>query len=240
MRKLSKIKKIAAMERMMTVPEPAVQRGEKVDLAEHVKGAPYRYRHGWVPRTPQIEMPARVNDSVLQAYSDNGYAKINNELRRTRGNTAAMTGHLDEGAFTLPTSRAVQLLDQSFGTLSAPTKVYRTVTPDALGLSEGDDPAKLIGKVIKDSGYLSTTTGRSSEMDAPISLELSVPKGVKAINMRPYSLNSFEEELLLSRNQEIKITGVKPDTRTSVNGVKRRYVVTGKVLLPSATRRQTP
>jgi hypothetical protein len=240
MRKMTKIKKIAAMERMMTVPEPAVQTGKKVDLAEHVKGAPYRYRHGWIPRTPQIEMPAQVHDSVLQAYSDNGFTKINGELRRTGGNPRSMTGFLDEGAFTLPTGKAVEQLDASLGTLTAPTKVYRVITPDALGLSEGDDPTKLIGKVIKDNGYLSATLSRGSEMDAPISLELTVPKGAKAINMQPYSLNSFEQELLLDRNLKIKITGVKPDTRTSVNGVQRRYVVTGKVLVPSATRRQTP
>ena len=87
--------------------------------------------------------------------------------------------------------------------------VYRGCSYDAIGndlLHMSDE--QMIGHVFLDRGYVSTSMSKKTAFGGDLLLKINLPKGCHAANIEPLSeAGSYEEEVLIDREQLFQITG---------------------------------
>jgi hypothetical protein len=86
--------------------------------------------------------------------------------------------------------------------------LYRTVPPSAFP----DNVESLVGTVLSDKGYLSTSARRGGYTEGSnrdVSIRIAAPKGTPALWMRPVSSVKSEDEVLLGRNLPLVVTDVR-------------------------------
>lgn len=107
-----------------------------------------------------------------------------------------------------------KLLDEAIST-SIPTPhpimLHRGISGEFSGnLMKMHNEGTLIGSVIKDGGFLSTSLTKkvasdfATNGDNPIVISMSAPKGTKGV-----SIQGSEAEFLLGRDRKVRITGIE-------------------------------
>ena len=161
--------------------------------------------------------------SALKAYGREDYAVLNSRLRhepydKMPEKYQEMTKNMDS-AFTKQTP------------LASDTKVFRGVNyGNAFGSAK---PDSLVGKVIEDKGFMSTTTSVDvAGTFGSTRLNIVVPKGTKVVNMAQ-TLQSVaakqERELLLPRGTKLQITHVA-QTKGGFLGIGKETFIEAKVV----------
>jgi len=142
----------------------------------------------------------KIMDSI-KAYSGNDYQNINNSLR-----------HLD----TLDDSNAskVKLMHMELKHSSLPedTVLYRGTSTDALGSLKGLPPDQLVGNVITEDAFMSTSTASSvasNNFPGNMQMVINAPKGSQGLNISNISYFTSENEVLFDYGQQMMITGAK-------------------------------
>ena len=99
---------------------------------------------------------------------------------------------------------------------------YRGMSLEAFG----DDPSNMIGAIIEDNGYTSTSLSRTEAdrfaffvrdretKQTPLIAKINIPKGTNGAYLEGV-LDMKEQEFLLSRGSQFRITSVVPDTATA-------------------------
>jgi hypothetical protein len=229
---------------------------DHLDFSEHVPDGPQRYRHGWIPINP-LDVPTTAQRSKAKAaYAkaqmlafDRLHGAKDGEFRHfnynatddsrligitkppAKFNVSEITKYSDSdlnGALRrghVPDDRQLQQIDQSFSKTTINGLLYRDMPADALG----PDLAGLVGKTVKDRGYLSTTWNPGQHMADPglIRVKIKVPKGTPAIFVEPHSIHAEEGEVLLPRNTKLKVEKVEtvdgvPLVTVRVVGIRTR------------------
>lgn len=143
----------------------------------------------------------------IDRYAGGGHERLNAYLRKSR--------YVNPGDARTLKRRAARL-DSAIGKGKIPENVilWRGVDPKRAGI----DPAKLDGgAVLTDAGFVSTSLSRDSAEAAVFGkgaalFRLKVPKGSHAASTQEAVSRSGENELILPRNGQIRVTRV---TRTA-------------------------
>jgi len=138
----------------------------------------------------------------ISDYSKDDSSEINRHLR---GQTTENIGEV---------YAKVQKLDKAFEVMPRTPedmKVARFVRGDVAGLMTP-------GTTFKDNGFISTTIDpdmsfESFEGEADWKIHIAVPKGSKAIYVAEKSQYPWEQELLLPRGSQMRVTGKDPKTK---------------------------
>lgn len=151
-----------------------------------------------------IENDPKLYDAV-SSYTSNGYIDINRRLRGLRlgDGTDSYAWLVDEQIANL--RKAMDI----FGGLKEDVVLYRGTTHKWISkkkLDEGD-LGKLVGTVISDKGFLSTSVVRKvadgfvrhnqTTSDPGYIIEYRVPKGTKGLYVGSLSFLDYEEEVIL-------------------------------------------
>lgn len=138
---------------------------------------------------------------AIKSYSGNDYRNINNSLR-----------HLD----TLDDSNAskVKLMHTGLKHSSLPedTILYRGTSTDALGSLKGLSPDDLVGNIITEDAFMSTSTASSvatNNFPGNMQMIINAPKGSQGLNISNISYFTSENEVLFDYGQKMMITGAK-------------------------------
>ena len=91
--------------------------------------------------------------------------------------------------------------------------VYRGGPPDILGKYKNIPDNELVGKVLLDKGFMSTSTVKGSEFGGSVKLEIFVPVGAKGAYLSDgiSAVGECEHEMLFDKGCRMKIVGVKYD-----------------------------
>ncbi|MBA4496350.1 ADP-ribosyltransferase [Paenactinomyces guangxiensis] len=137
---------------------------------------------------------------AVRAYTGNNYANINNVLRGIEHSYQGKNGQY------------VDLISQALKKHPVPedVMVYRGAGKVALGKYQNLPPDQLVGKVIEDKGFMSTSVNPSSAFSNDIMFNIKVPKGTPGAYVGGLSHFPDEMELLLDKGQKMIITEVKP------------------------------
>ena len=136
----------------------------------------------------------------------NDYATLGDFLD---ANDALRAGRDDE-----PTKRFVATMDRSKAPLPDDLILTTSMSPDAFGLTPETMHAEeggiedFTGKLIADRGYLSTKIGNPVRQPGDITLTVATSKGTQAIIP---GRGRADPEVILDRDQELRITKVDPD-----------------------------
>ncbi len=89
--------------------------------------------------------------------------------------------------------------------------VYRGGPPDILGKYKNLSDKELVGKVLLDKGFMSTSTVKGSEFGGSVKLEIFVPAGAKGAYLSDgiSAVGEGEHEMLFDKGCRMKIVGVK-------------------------------
>lgn len=87
--------------------------------------------------------------------------------------------------------------------------MYRGTTNDALGYLQGLSDEELVGHVIRDGGFMSTTLLQESSFMGSLQLEIAVPAGAPGAYVGSLSRFPDEAEVLFDAQQQLVITGVR-------------------------------
>lgn len=154
--------------------------------------------------------PEAQRDAVRD-YTGSGYVAVNSELRRASGDVAAIQDQRVRGRVR-NIDRAVKRHETTEDTV-----VYR-------GFSHPDDPASLVGQIITDQGYFSTSaSARTSEGFAKSNAELRTGTNPVLIRLHVRSGekvaagHAYESELIMRRGSRIIVIDhdLHPTARTS-------------------------
>ena len=158
---------------------------------------------------------AAITDSeakALDTYKNKNFKKINNSLRKKSDMDSA-------------TSDTVKGLDSAIDKqkpLSKKTELYRGIISADIAKAARKDPGSMVGKVITDDGYMSTTTSLAvakgfagasfGAKSGSVVMRISAPKGTKAVEMDKFGdkkkYTNKEAEMLLARGSKIKINKI--------------------------------
>lgn len=141
--------------------------------------------------------------SAISAYTGTAYANINAVLR-------GIDSRFTEGNH----QRAKNIHSAlSRARLPADCVVHRGTSRAALGrLADMPDQA-LVGHVISDDGFMSTSLKKEDAFGGEVQLEIHAPKGSRAAYVGSISqLGHHESEVLFDCGQDMRITGVRRDT----------------------------
>ena len=142
---------------------------------------------------------------ALEAYTNNQYRNINGYLR---GNRTFPIEYTELGKFYIWNLHN----SLSRATTAEPITVYRGLLNNAV-LNEYKNVSDyvLIGKVIRDPAFMSTTfeLNIAKEYSKDTILKISVPKGVHGIYIGEYAAYAYEKEFLLDKDQIMKIDSVE-------------------------------
>ncbi len=133
----------------------------------------------------------------------NYYRNINKKLR-------GKTLFYDEGN----RERATMIHNAlSKSEVPCPCTVYRGGPPDILGKYKNMSDEELVGKVLLDKGFMSTSTVKDSEFGGSVKLEIYVPAGAKGAYLSDgiSAVGEGEHEMLFDKGSRMKIVGVKYD-----------------------------
>ena len=146
-------------------------------------------------------LPETIKAS-LKAYTGLSYKSINKALRGFGLAGAATQQHIIRIQKAFATTPPIQKTIQ----------VKRGINRIALdnmakqaGLAGAD--ALLPGHIIQDKGFVSTSSGEG--FSARVKLHITVPAGGKAIDVKPISKYSHENEILLPNGTKFKINEIK-------------------------------
>ena len=149
-------------------------------------------------------------DYAIGDYTGGGYWDINSYLRKT-GDWGNINAEF--------VKQQIKGLDSAISRyeLKDNIRVQRGVTEGALdGLISqyGDDNAGLIGKIYKDSGYMSTTAlkGNAVANAKPVIFDIEVPSGTGRgayVNQLAGQYQDTEYEFLLARNSKFEIIAIE-------------------------------
>lgn len=162
----------------------------------------------------QMGRPTSGQQSALRTYSGSTYHEINGHLRQGKpisGNTYAKS--IQDSMRPMPESVVAR----------------RGTSLNALGVHSPEELASSIGKTFKEPGFSSTAVGGSGQFGGSVNLIIQVPKGAKAVWLKPYSNIPGENELLLEAGTRFKILKVEQKT-SPYGGVTN--VVTVRVEVP--------
>ena len=96
--------------------------------------------------------------------------------------------------------------------LEHPCTVYRGVGSDALGKLEKLPDEKLVGRLLKDAAFMSTSLNRKDAFQGAVLFEISVPQGARGAYVGHLSqAKHYESEVLFDCERSLKITGVRRD-----------------------------
>lgn len=169
-------------------------------------------------QTAGIDEALRIQNAIGD-YSDQGYQYVNAALRVARGDMARIPETLPAGVRgVIPSHYSVGRVEKmvegidaamSRSALTHDIEVWRGVSDD---LMFGPDASgSLVGRVLADDGYLSTSSGRAlgrfTGNRAGIEMRIRVPAGTRAIgieNSQP-GLRG-EREILLERGLTLRVT----------------------------------
>ena len=145
--------------------------------------------------------------TALQDYTKeqpNYYRNINDKLR---GKTFFWESGNHERA---------QAIHEALQRSSVPCDctVYRGASNDALGKYRNLSDSDLVGKVLLDKGFMSTSTIKGSEFGGDVKLEILVPKGSKGsyLGNGISVAGESEHEMLFDKGSRLKVIGVYRDT----------------------------
>jgi hypothetical protein len=138
--------------------------------------------------------------AAVRTYTGSTYTEINGALRGARE----------------PTERVKKLIsgmDKAMTPTTANMALTRGMTRKGFGMGQIPDEAidALVGKVISDPGFLSTSVRPVFSQE--IRLNLEVPAGAKGVWAKPISMHETEDEYILARGTKIMITGVKANKK---------------------------
>lgn len=159
------------------------------------------------PPNPFAEMDAEELEA-LDRYTLGGHKNTNAYLRNTRKKLDLRARAVIEG------------LDMAMEKAAVPADVtvYRGVnSTDILKGNPGDFDSleeyldSMVGAQFRDPGFVSTSVdpGVADAFSSDTVMEIRVPKGTKGFYMEPITNVPGEEELLLDRGYEFKITGIE-------------------------------
>jgi hypothetical protein len=185
---------------------------KKWQMAENVINAISNFLDNFNPRTFQSDgqsgqylfnraKPSRFGGGALYPRLHADYDEANANLR---------AGNMDKS-----TKKFVKMMDDSAINLDSDVILSRTVGPDAFGLTpeqmnlEDGGIEDFTGRLIADRGYSAANIGTPmSHGPGKITMSIAVPKGTKAIIP---ARSAGDRGIFLDRDQELRITKVKPD-----------------------------
>lgn len=185
-------------------PAPTLEVGQSINSlkivshsgAEPIKKFPERKHEDFNVAARDYRQSLTTEEKkALNSYQGGGYHEMNSTLRSNPG--AGTAQH--------------EALDRVLGGASFPhdTHVIRNFSADGL-------PAKakgLVGKIIEDPAYMSSSLRGSFASNASVSLHLNVPAGSKALYLNhAYSGNgtdAYEHEVLLARRTRWRVDSVE-------------------------------
>lgn len=185
---------------------------KKWQMAAKVIDAISNFLDGFNPRTFQSDGQSaqylfnRAKPSRFGGGS--AYPRLHADYDEANANLRA--GNMDES-----TKKFVKMMDDSAINLDSDIILSRTVGPDAFGLTpeqlglEDGGIEDFTGRLIADRGYSAANIGTPmSHGPGKVTMSIAVPKGTKAI-IPARSPN--DRGIFLDRDQELRITKVKPD-----------------------------
>ena len=142
------------------------------------------------------------NRAAIASYTSTAYENINATLRGL------------EHQFNPGNYERARKIHQSLSGASIPAvcTVYRGTSSKALGALRMLPDSLLVGKVISDRGFMSTSLEQSTAFDGEVLLEIDVPKGAHGAYVGDISaLGHQENEVLFDMGQKMRITNVRRD-----------------------------
>ena len=154
-----------------------------------------KYTDDWLDKLTDEERRA------VQTYTGSAYESMNKYLRGQSG----YTGYEQE----------IKDCAKALSKASLPKDTYVTRGSDynmldALGVKySADDKSKIIGQVVTDKGFTSTSIDPNSGFDKDIQYVIKVPKGSQAMYVSSISAYSSEQELLINKGAKFEIKDVE-------------------------------
>lgn len=162
-----------------------------------------QYPKATVEQMDKLHHPGNLPQPVQEAvrnYTGSNYTRINGALRGTR--------EMSEG-----TKKLIDDMDKAMTPTKVDMALTRGMNREGFGMGHlpDDDITNLVGKVMSDPGYLSTSV--KPVFSQEIRLNLEVPAGAKGVWAKPVSMHGHEDEYLFARGTKIMITGVKANKK---------------------------
>ncbi len=135
---------------------------------------------------------------AIREYTDTTYSNINASLR---GKDGFLPGNLEKAT-------EIHMALQN-AKIPHSCTVYRGVTSDALGYLQKLNDEEMVGHVIRDGGFMSTTLKPESAFCGSVQLEIEVPAGAPGAFIGAISCYPDEDEVLFDAQRCLVITGVR-------------------------------
>lgn len=140
--------------------------------------------------------------NAVKDYTGTAYLNINSVLR---GKESSFDAGNREKAKAIHSALSKSHLPQS-------CTVYRGASKEALGKYANLPDEALVGKIISDDGFMSTSLNSSDSFGGEVKLEIDVPAGANGAYVGHISrAGHYESEVLFDCGQVMQITGVKKD-----------------------------
>jgi len=136
-----------------------------------------------------------VGEAEVTRYTGSGYSTINGALR----GKSPMGSTLKRGIENM--DKAMYQVDEAFSVTRG-----MGVSGFGMGHIDADIVKQLVGKVMQDKGFLSTST--KPIFGGGVRLNIEVPKGARGHWARPISHHTHEDEFILARGTRIMILGI--------------------------------
>lgn len=142
----------------------------------------------------------------LYNYTGSFYKAANSYLRKTKKSDYAGYSPTDLKARIKEIDTALSKFD-----LKNNIMVYRGSTNHLIGGAKTvDDVKKIVGSVVRDKGFMSTSTRKSSAFSDDVHYEIKVPKGKdRGAYVGGVSHFGHEKEFLLNRGTQFKVLGAR-------------------------------
>lgn len=140
--------------------------------------------------------------SAIRDYTGSSYRNINAVLRGLESN------------FDIGNHEKASLIHTALNKSSIPHSctVYRGTSLSSLGEYANASDSELIGIIIRDRGFMSTSLNSEDSFGGEIKYEISVPEGANGAYVGYLSrVEHYESEVLFNRGQMLKITDVRRD-----------------------------
>jgi len=141
---------------------------------------------------------------VVHVWASPDFSVVNRSLRGVE------IGYMPD--MGMPLDSVVKNLDKAIAgsTLTHELTVNRFVNdPKVFGVKS---PKDLVGKTLTDKGFLATSLGDVSAGDVEkggMLFDIKIPKGSKALYLKPHLKTAKIHEVLLPRGTSLKVTGAK-------------------------------
>ncbi len=139
---------------------------------------------------------------AIKDYTGSAYVNINSVLR---GHQSSFEGDNYEKAKNIHKALANS-------EIPCDCKVYRGASINALGIYKNASDEELVGKIITDKGFMSTSMNRDKSFSGDVKMEISVPSGAHGAYVGYVgTYGHLEEEVLFDAGQRLQITGARTD-----------------------------